>query len=129
MNVRVFRTRTASEDGFFHQPKNSAAILRHDFQPSPFAQHREIDSAETETGEKNIDAVTERLVIERLDRLGQRFRAVSMGPAVLDLRVSFINRHLQRGVRHSKRYELLPMLTTGETAGGFQSFIERCRGQ
>src|SRR5256712_7580593 len=117
--------RSASEEPFSHQLENGWAIWRDYFQPRQFSHHREIDAAETEASEEDVDAVTERLVIERLDRLCQCFGAVGVGPTVFHFGVSFSDAHLQRRVGHGERNELLPVAGAGEATRGLPARLER----
>src|SRR5580692_8003116 len=63
----TFGARIAAEDGFFYQLENGPAIFQDDFWPSQFPHHGEIDAAETDARQENVDAVAERLVVERVD--------------------------------------------------------------
>ena len=106
---------------------NGSPILANHFHPRELAHHREIDSAETETRKEDVDAIAQRLVMQRLYGLRQRFRAVGLGPSVFDLGVSFINGHPERRVRHREGDEFAPVFGTRQASGGFQPLVERSR--
>jgi hypothetical protein len=65
-----------SEHTLFEQPQDGSAVLDNDTQPQPLRQHREIDSTKTKTRQENIDAIAHMLIVQRRNRLRQRFRAV-----------------------------------------------------
>src|SRR5438270_8462608 len=97
------------------------AVLRHDFEPGEPTHHWKINSAETHAGKKNVDAIAERLVIERLDRVRNGFGAIRVAPTVIHFFMRFFDRHPQRRVGHGERYELLPVFAAGEAAGGLEA--------
>src|SRR5258707_419317 len=54
--------------------------------------------------------------------------AKSYSPAMFNLRMRFVDGHLQRSMGHGKRDELLPVPGPGQAASSFQAFVERrCR--
>src|SRR5882757_9325648 len=108
---------------------NRTAILINQFQPRQRTHLGEIDSSETHSGDENVYAIAQRLVLERIDSLSHGFGAVHLSPPRFHLGVSFRNGHLQRRVGHLKRDELLPVLRTCQSPGGLQPFVKRCRGQ
>src|SRR5579872_575738 len=63
------RRDTAPKAGFPRQFEDGPAILRNHFEPGEAAHHGEINSAEAESRQEDVDAVAERLVIERLHGL------------------------------------------------------------
>src|SRR6266478_3325884 len=89
--------------------EDCASILRDHFHPCRATHHREVDPAETETREQDVDAKTQRLMIKRIDSLFYCLRTVRISPSVLHLGMSLRDGHLQRCVGHLKRYELLPV--------------------
>src|SRR5208282_5052965 len=89
----------------------------------------EIDAAETKPRQEDIDAITERLLIQRLDRSRQRLRTIRFGPALIHFRVRFFDGHLQWRVSHGKWDELLPVLGTSQPSGLLQPLVERSCGQ
>ena len=90
---------------------------------------RKIDPAKTQTREENVDAKTQRLGIERIDGVSHCLWAVRTSPSVFHLRMSLCDRHLQRGVGHLKRDELLPVLRPRQPPRGLKPFVKRRRGQ
>ena len=127
--MRTFGEGVAAEEGFFYQLENRSAIFGDDFQPGQLSQHGEIDAAETDAREKDVDAVADRLVVERVDGVGNGFGAVGLGPSVFHFGVGFVDRHLQRRVGHGEGDEFLPVFGAGEAAGSFEALVERGRGQ
>ena len=129
LDVGVCWSSSATEEGLSYQLENGLAVLSNHLQPCHFSHHREIDPAEAEARKEHIDAITKRLVIQRVDCLGQRFGAVGVDPTIFHFGMSFFNGHLQRRVGHSKWDELLPVLGAREPARGFQALVERGCGQ
>ncbi len=99
------------------------------FHPGHGSHLREIDSAKTHSRDKNIDPITQWLVLERIDSVGYGFCAVRTSPPRFHLCMRFCDGHLQRGVGHLKWYELLPVLRPRQPAGGLKLLVKRCRGQ
>ena len=98
------------------------------FQPRKFSHHGEIDSAEAEARQQDVDAVSERLIVQRVDGFGDRFRTVGVGPSVFHFGVSFFDGHLQWRVGHGEGNEFLPVLAAREASGCFEALVERrCR--
>ena len=63
---------------FFDEAGNGSPILIDQFQPGQRPHLREINSAETHSRDENIDAIAQRLVIQRIDGLRDGFRAVGL---------------------------------------------------
>jgi len=63
-----------TKNSFCGQLQNGPPILRENFEPSELIHHWEVDSAETQTSEKDVDTVAERLVIQRVDGVSERSR-------------------------------------------------------
>ena len=99
-----------------------------EFQPCGRTTLPEVDSPETHASDEDVDAIAQRLVLERTDGVGHGFRAVGMVPAMLHFRVRFLDGHLQGRVGHGKRYELLPVLGARQSPGGEQPFVKRGGG-
>src|SRR5271157_2695981 len=62
--------------------EDGSPILRHYLHPCHFPHHGEIDAAETEARQEDVDAITQGLVVQRLDRMRQRLRTISLDPPV-----------------------------------------------
>src|SRR5580698_4454436 len=90
------------------QFENGSPILGNHFNPCHLAHHREINAAESDSCEENVNAVAEGLVTQRFDGIRQSLRTISLRPAIIHLSVSFVNSHLQRRMSHSKWNEFLP---------------------
>src|SRR5438132_9161823 len=112
-----------------YQSEYCAPIFENRFHPCEAPHLRKINSPETEACDKDVDAITQWLVIERIHRLFDCLRTVRVSPPNSYLVMSFVDAHLQRRMCHSKGYELLPVLRTREPPSGFQSFVERRRRQ
>src|SRR6266852_8168241 len=95
---------------FPYKLEDGSPILRNHLQPCHFPHHWEIDSAETDSRKEDVDAITQGLVVQRVDRMRQRLRTIRLSPAVIHFGMSFFNGHLQGRVGHRKRDELLPVL-------------------
>ena len=93
--------------------EDSGAVFGDDFPPGEAAEHGEINSPEAYASEKNIDAIAKRLVVERIDGVGNGFRTIGVGPAVAHLGVGFVDGHLEWGVGHVEWDKLLPVLGAG----------------
>ena len=93
--------------------EDGGTVLRDDFPPGEAAQHGEINSPEAYASEKNIDPIAKRLVVERINGVGNGFRTVGVRPAVVHFGVGFVDGHLQGSVRHGEGDEFLPVLGTG----------------
>src|SRR5712692_3788924 len=126
---RALNRWSASFEGFFYEAKDGAAVLGDGFGPGEAAHLREIDAAEAEAGDEDIDAVADGLVGDGGYSVGDGLRAVGFGPAVLHLGVSFGDGHLEGCVGHGKGDELLPVFGAGQAAGGFEAFVERRGGE
>ena len=98
-------------------------VLYNNPQPRRFRQHWEIDSAKTKTRQEYIDAIAYVLIVQRRNRLGQRFRAVAVSPAVVQFGMRIFDRHLQRSVRHGERNEIQPVPRAREPSGSFQPLV------
>src|SRR5712664_661236 len=112
-----------------YQFQNCAPIFENRFHPCKAPHLRKIDSSEAEACDKDVDAITQRLVIERIHRFSDGLGTVRAGPPNSYLTMSFVDAHLQRRVGHRKGNELLPVLRTGEPPGSFQLFVQGRRGQ
>src|ERR1700676_4595293 len=99
----------AMGEGFFYQAEDGAPVFSDGFDPSEATHLREVDTAETEAGDKDIDAVAEGLVRDGGYGVGDCFRTVRFGPAALHLGMGFVDGHFQGRVGHRERYELLPV--------------------
>src|SRR5216684_1182789 len=126
---RALNRWSASFEGFFYEAKDGAAVLGDGFGPGEAAHLREIDAAEAEAGDEDIDAVAEGLVGDGGYSVGDGLRAVGLGPAVLHLGVSVGDGHLEGRVGHGKGDELLPVFGAGQAAGGLEAFVERRGGE
>ena len=93
--------------------EDCGAVFGNHFPPGKAAEHREINSPEAYASEKNVDAIAQRLIVERIDGMGNGFCTVGVGPAVVHFGVGLVDGHLERGVGHVKRDEFLPVLGTG----------------
>src|SRR6267143_7209670 len=102
-----------------YQCENCASIFENRLQPGEAAHLRKINSPEAESRDKDVDAMTQRLVVQRIHRLFDCLRTVRTGPPNAYLIMSFVDAHLQRRMRHRKGNELLPVLRAGEPARGF----------
>src|SRR5216684_9023509 len=127
-NTRQWRA-TPGAESLLREVEDGLPILRNHFHPGEAAHLREINSPETEPRDKDVDAITERLVIERIHRLFDCLGTVRASPPDSYLAMSFIDAHLQWRVRHRKGNELLPVLRTRQPPRGFQPFVERSRRQ
>src|ERR1700690_2726123 len=78
------------------QFEDGLTVFGDDLPPGEAAEHREIDSAEADARDKDVDAVAERLVVERVDSVGDGLCAVSVGPAIVHFFVGFGDGHLER---------------------------------
>jgi len=83
-------------------------IFENRFHPCAGAHLWKINSQETEAWDKDVDAITQRLVIERIHCLFDCLRTVRVSPPNSHFVMSFVDAHLQRRMCHRKRYELLP---------------------
>ena len=90
---------------------------------------REVDSAETHSRDEDVDAIAERLVLERADGVGDGFRIVRKRPATFHFGVGFGDGHLERRVRHFEWNKFLPVLGTSQATGGFEAFVKRRGGE
>src|SRR5437588_3738727 len=70
------------EHGFFYQLENNAPVLRDHLHPRELAHHGEINSAETQARDQNVDAVPHRLIVQRIDGVGHGFRTIGLCPSV-----------------------------------------------
>src|SRR6516225_1401545 len=68
--VGISRQARFAEEGLFHKLENRLAILCDHFQPCQATHHGEIDAAETKAREEDVDAIAERLIVERVDSIG-----------------------------------------------------------
>src|SRR5208337_4951140 len=107
-NPRRRASPSAGLEPFPYEIENGPAILGDHFQPCHLPHHGEIDAAETEARQEDVDAITQGLVIQRVDCMRQRLRTISLDPSPIYFGVSFFDAHLQRRVGHGKRDELLP---------------------
>src|SRR5579871_257883 len=114
---------------FLYQFKDCSPILHYYLHPCLRSHLREIDSAETEACNEDVDAVAHRFVIGGVDGVCDGFRGVSVVPSVLHLGMSFFDSHFQRGMGHRERYEFLPVLLPGQPACRVELFVERCSRQ
>src|SRR5271155_6267259 len=89
---------------------NGTPIFRNHLQPCHYAHLREVDSPEAQPREENIYAIAQRLLMKQIDGLFDGLPTVGTGPSILHLGMSLRDAHLQRGVRHFKRNEFLPVL-------------------
>src|SRR5712692_2214815 len=126
---RTLNRWSASFEGFLYEAKDGAAVLGDGFGPGEAAHLWEIDAAEAEAGDEDIDAVAEGLVGDGGYSVGDGLRAVGFGPAVLHFGVGFGDGHFQGRVGHGKGDELLPVLGAGQAAGGLEAFVERRGGE
>jgi len=78
---------------------------------------------------QDVYAITQRLVIKRVNSLCDFLRAVRTSPPVLNLCMSLRDGHLQWCVGHLEWYELLPMLGPGKSPRSLQPLVKRRRGQ
>ena len=108
---------------------NGTAVVINQFQPGQRTHLREIDSTETHAGDENVYPIAQRLVLKRIDSLGNGFRAVRTSPPSSHLGMGFCDGHLQRRVGHRKGDKLLPVLRARQAPGGLQPFVKRRRGQ
>src|SRR5258708_4467740 len=116
-------------ESLLREVEDGPPILRNHFHPGEAAHLREINSAEAEPCDKNVDAITQRLMVERIHRLFDGLRTVRARPRNAYFAVSFVDAHLQRRMGHCKGNELLPVLRTGEPPSGFQPPVKRRRRQ
>src|ERR1039458_5397520 len=89
------RRRTAPGAGFEAFPyefEDGSPILCDHLYPGHFPQHGEIDAAETDACQEDVDAITQGLVVQRFDRLRQRLRAVRLSPAFIHFGIRFFDR-------------------------------------
>src|SRR5581483_2883373 len=93
LNIGIPRFGFTTEDAFSYQVENGLAIFENHSEPCHFPHHRKIDAAETQSRKKDVHAIAERLVVERIDCMGQRLRVVGVRPAVVHLGMSFVDRH------------------------------------
>src|SRR5713101_4319246 len=100
----------SGRESFLYKTENGAAVFGYGFGPGEAAHLGEVDAAEAESRDQDVDAVPERLVCDGGYRLGNRFRAVRFGPAMLYLGVGFVDGHLEGGMGHGEGDELLPVL-------------------
>ncbi len=70
---------------------NCPPIFENRFHPCEAAHLREINSAETEARDKDVDAITQRLVVQRIHRLFDGLRAVRVGPPNSYLVMGFVD--------------------------------------
>src|SRR5260370_1105920 len=126
---RADRPAAPSRETLPDEAGNGMAILINQFQPRQRTHLGEIDSPETHSGDENIYAIAQRLVLEGIDSMSDGFRAVGMSPPGSHFGMSFLNGHLQRRVRHREWYELLPVFWPRQSPGCLQSFVKRRRGQ
>jgi hypothetical protein len=82
-----------SGEALAHQIENGGAILEDYFDPGEWAHLREVNAAEAEPGDENVDAVAKRFVLERDDSVGQSGTAIGNCPAPLHFGVSFGDGH------------------------------------
>src|SRR5208283_3091361 len=59
-----FEASLAAEESFLRKLEDRVAVFRYHFQPRQSSQHGEIDAAEADARQEDVDAVTERLVVE-----------------------------------------------------------------
>src|SRR5256885_12295234 len=116
-------------EAFACETVNCAFVLVDDFEPGERAHLREIDSAETHARDEDVDAVAERLILERADGVGDGFGIVRKRPAAFHFGVGFGDGHLERRVRHFGRNKFLSVLGTRLAASGFEALIERRSGK
>ena len=110
-------------EAFARETVNCAFVLVDDFEPGERAHLREVDSAETHSRDKDVDAVAERLILERADGVGDGFGIVRKRPAAFHFGVGFGDGHLERRVRHFEWNKFLPVLGTSQAASGFEAFV------
>src|SRR5207249_11049824 len=89
----------------------------------------DIKAAKTETRDEDVYAITQRLVIKRVNSFCYFLRAVRTSPPVVSLCMSLRDGHLQWCVGQLERYELLPMLGPGKSPRSLQPLVKRRRGQ
>src|SRR5260370_20072547 len=95
-------------EGFFYEAKDGAAVLGDGFGPGEAAHLREIDAAEAEAGDEDIDAIADGLGGDGGYSGGDGLRAAGLGPAAPHLGWSVRGGHLEAGVGHGQGDELLP---------------------
>src|SRR5579862_5502518 len=122
------RPRLAPEETFLHQFKDRAPIFRDYLQPGKLPHHGEVDSTEAQPRDEDVDAISQGLIVERIDGMGYGFRTISMRPAIFHFGVSLVDGHLQWRMRHGERNELLPVLHARQASSHFQPLVERRRG-
>src|SRR5262249_43002620 len=64
-----------------YQFENGTPIFKNRFYPSEAPHLRKVNSPKTKTYDKNVDTITEQLVIERIHRLFDGLRTVRVSPA------------------------------------------------
>ena|SRR5579862_279115 len=100
-----------------------SAVLDNDPQPRRLLQHRKIDSAETKTRQKNVEAITHMLIVQCRNCLSQRVRTVGVSPAVVQFGMRLFDRHLQWCVCHGEGNEIKPVPRSREPSRGFQPLV------
>ncbi len=104
--VGIPRPRAApSDERLPHELEDCASVLSDHSHPCQRPHLREIDSAKTETRDQDVYAITQRLVIKRVNSLCYFLRAVRTSPPVLNLCMSLWDGHLQWCVGHLEWYE------------------------
>src|SRR6185312_13597923 len=118
-----------SAESLLYKLRDRAPVFDRYLQPRKAPHLREINSPETQSRDKNVDAVTQRLLVERIHRLLDCLRTIRVRPTDAHLGVSFFDTHFQRRVSHREGYELLPVLHPREPPGSLKPLVERRRGQ
>src|SRR5580658_6682725 len=116
-------------EAFSYQFEDGSPILRDHLQPCHLPIYREINTSETDARKKDVDAITQGLVVQRVNGGRKRFRAVRLSPTSIYFGVSFVDSHLQWCMGHRKWNELLPVSWPRQATGFFQPLIEGSCGQ
>src|ERR1017187_8104843 len=72
-----------------HQLENRLPVLPDHLHPGPPPQHGEIDATETKARQEDVNAIAQRLIVQRFDHMRQRLWTVSLGPAAVHFGVRF----------------------------------------
>ncbi len=106
------RAGAPGEVAFAGEAEDGATILVDKFRPGGDAHLAEIDAAEADAREEDVDTVAQGLAFEGSYGMGDGLRAVGVSPAKFHFGVSFVDGHFQRCVGHSEGNEFLPVLGT-----------------
>src|SRR5260370_2220214 len=84
---------STSLEPFPYKLEDGSPILCNHLQPCHFPHHGEINAAETDSRKEDVDAITQGLVVQRLNRMRQRLRTLRLCPPEIPFTLGLTLRH------------------------------------